>query len=296
MLLPWASRTGRPAGGTALFLLPLLFLGAVFFIPLALTAVWSLWRRTGFWMEPALDFGSYREFFSGPRSFIVWRSVVVAAVVSGVSLALAYPISYYLSFRARPGVTRIVLLLFGIPFLVSHIIRNLSWVELLGRGGTVNGLLQQLGLVQQPLDWLLYSPFSVGLGLVTAYMPFMIFPIWLALEGIDPRLVEASWMLGAPPRRTFLRVVVPLSLPGVVAALIFVFVGTFGDSTVTEILGGPGFEFVGQSVSSSLNALNYPLAAAISSVVVAGMAMLVVVWYTLFDIDAFLGKIARWRS
>lgn len=293
-------RQGEPKtwnrGGHLVLYTPLLFLAVTFLIPLLLTFVWSLWVRNGFWMEPAIDFGAYREFFSGARLTVLRRSIGVAVGITTISVVIAYPISYYLAFRARPNTTRLVLVLFAIPFLISHIIRSLSWVSLLGRGGTVNDVLMSIGLVSAPLDWLLYSGFSVGLGLLTSYMPFMIFPIWLALAGIDHRLAEASWMLGAHPRRTFWTVILPLSMPGVVAAMIFVFVSSFGDSTVAEILGGPGYEFVGQSVASSLNALNYPLSAAISSIVVATMAMLVVIWYALFDIDAFLGKISRWRG
>src|SRR6202035_1869606 len=112
-----------------------------------------------------------------------------------------------------------VLLLFTIPFVVNYILRDVSWTYLLTRDGPVNTALLRLGLVHQPLDWLLFSHFAVLVGLITSYMPFMIYPIWLALTGIDRRLLEASWLLGAKPATTFLRVTLPLSLPGVFAGL-----------------------------------------------------------------------------
>ena len=127
-------------------------------------------------------------------------------------------------------------------------------------------------------------------------MPFMIYPLWLALSGIDRRLVEASWMLGASPAATFRRITLPLSLPGVFAASIFGFVGTFGESSVPIILGGLGYQLMGNTITSSLDVLNYPLAAAMSSVVAATMLAFLIAWYGLFDIRGFLGKITQWRG
>ena len=152
-----------------------------------------------------------------------------------------------------------------------------------------------LGIVDSAVDWLLFSDFSVFTGLVASYMPFMIYPLWLALAGIDRRLVEASWLLGADPRVTFLRVTLPLSLPGVFAAAIFGFVGSFGESTVPIILGGVGYQLMGNTITSAMDVLNYPLAAAMSSVVVGLMLLFLIGWYAAFDIRSFLGKIVHWR-
>ena len=155
--------------------------------------------------------------------------------------------------------------------------------------------LLRSGLVHQPVDWLLFSPFSVGVGLISSYMPFMIYPIWLALSGIDRRLLEASWLLGARPLRTFLQVTLPLSMPGVFAGLMFAFVGSFGDSATARILGGSGFQMMGDTITSSLGVLNYPLAAATSTTVVAMMLVLLLIWFLLFDASSLLGKVATWR-
>ena len=142
---------------------------------------------------------------------------------------------------------------------------------------------------------MLYSDFAVFIGLLTSYMPFMVFPLWLALAGIDRRLVEASWLLGAPPLASFFRITLPLSLPGVFAAIIFGFVGSFGESAVPIILGGTGYQLMGNAITSTLDVLNYPLAAAMSSTVVVTMLLLLAIWYLLFDLRSFLGKILRWR-
>jgi ABC-type spermidine/putrescine transport system permease subunit I len=197
--------------------------------------------------------------------------------------------------RMRPQVTRILLLLFTVPFLVNHILRTFAWTWLLGRNGPINGTLMGIGIVGQPVDWLLFSDFAVLVGLVTSYMPFMIYPLWLSLAGIDRRLIEASWLLGAAPRRTFLGVTLPLSMPGVFAAVIFGFVGSFGEAAVPTILGGVGYQLMGNTITSTLDVLNYPLAAAMSSIVIVLMLGLLLCWYALFDMRSFLGKILHWR-
>jgi ABC-type spermidine/putrescine transport system permease subunit I len=121
-------------------------------------------------------------------------------------------------------------------------------------------------------------------------MPFMVYPIWLSLSAIDRRLIEASWMLGEPPLGTFLRVVLPLSLPGVFAAAIFGFVGAFGEVAISQILGGVGYQLMGNAITSSLDVLNYPMAAAMSTVVVGCMLLLLLLWLRFFDLRLFLGK------
>jgi ABC-type spermidine/putrescine transport system permease subunit I len=149
--------------------------------------------------------------------------------------------------------------------------------------------------VERPVDWLLFSDFAVFVGLISSYMPFMIYPLWAALDGIDRRLLEASWLCGANPAVTFVRVTLPLSMPGVFAAVIFGFVGSFGESAVPVILGGVGYQLMGNTITSALDVLNYPLAAAMSSVVVATMFLFLVGWYSAFDVRSVLGTILRWR-
>ncbi len=278
-----------------LLALPLAVVAGLLFVPLGLMFVWSFWERAGFWIRPAFTLASYAEFLSGVRLQVLERSLVVAAAVTLLGLALAYPIAYFLAMRVKRGVSRAVLLFFTVPFLVNYIIRTFSWVYLLSRTGPVNRALIGLGVTDRAIDWLLFSDFAVYVGLISSYMPFMIYPLWAALDGIDRRLVEASWLLGAGPRRTFLRVTLPLSMPGVFAAVIFGFVGSFGESAVPIILGGVGYQLMGNTITSALDVLNYPLAAAMSSVVVVMMLAFLAVWYLAFDMRSVLGKIVRWR-
>ena len=286
----------RGSGGRSLLLLlPAAYVTLFLLLPLLLTLVWSFWEREGFWMRPAFSLASYQTFFGGPRVTVMGRTALLAVAVTLVGLLLAYPVAYLISMRLSPGLGRGILLLFTIPFVVNYILRDVSWTYLLTRDGPINTALLHLGVIHRPLDWLLFSHFAVLVGLITSYMPFMIYPIWLALTGIDRRLLEASWLLGARPATTFLRVTLPLSLPGVFAGLMFAFVGSFGDSAVARILGGSGYQMMGDTITSALGVLNYPLAAAMSTVVVALMIILLSIWFRLFDARSLLGKVASWR-
>lgn len=278
-----------------LLAVPVAFVFVFLVLPLLFTFLVSFWQRVGLRMRPAFDLSAYAAFFGGVRLVVLERSLVIAAGATAISLLLAYPIAYYLAMKASRRSVRVVLLLITVPFLVNYIIRTFAWTRLLDRNGPINASLQGLGLVSHPVSWLLYSNFAVLVGLITSYMPFMIFPLWLSIMAIDRRLIEASWMLGASPVRSFLRITLPLSLPGLFAAAIFGFVGCFGDNAVPEILGGVGYQLIGNTITGTLDVLNYPLAAAISSVVVLTMLLLLTAWFVAFDMRSFLGKIVRWR-
>ncbi len=278
-----------------LLVVPILFVVTFLLAPLGLTFVLSFWERAGFKLVPAFSLASYEAFFTGVRLTVLEKSLVVAVEVTLLSLLLAYPIAYFLSTRIKRETAQVLLFLFAVPFVINPIIRNFSLAYLLGRTGPINQTLIGLGVVDKAVDWLLFSEFAVSLGLVMSYMPFMIYPLWLSLVGIDRRLVEASWLLGARPDATFWRITLPLSLPGVFAASIFGFVGIFGESTVPIILGGLGYQLMGNTITSSLDVLNYPLAAAMSSIVAASMLLFLLLWYRVFDIRSFLGKIMQWR-
>jgi ABC-type spermidine/putrescine transport system permease subunit I len=285
----------RDRGRIVLLAIPVVFVAVFLVAPLTLMFAISFWQRAGFRVRPAFQLNAYLDFLSGVRLFVLERGLVVAAEVTALSLLLAYPIAYFLCFRMGRAAARIVLVLFTLPFLVNYIIRTFSWSWLLGRSGPVNQALHVLHIADRPVDWLLYSDFAVLLGLVTSTMPFMIFPIYLSLAGLDRRLIEASFLLGAGPWRTFRQITLPLSVPGIFAALIFGFAGAFGDSAVPIILGGTGYQLMGNAITSALDVLNYPLAAAMASVVVIVMLALLLCWYVLFDLTSFLGKILSWR-
>ena len=289
-------RSWRHWARQVLLWLPVVFVTAFLVVPLGLTIVISFWERAGLKFEPAFSFAAYVTIAEGARFVVLKRSLIVAVEATMLSLAIAYPIAYFLARKAQPRSARLVLLLFTMPFLINYIVRNVAWTGFLGRTGTINSALIAAGLIETPVDWLLYSDFAVFVGLVSSYMPFMIFPLVLAIAGIERQFLEASALLGAKPATTFLRITLPLSAPGIFAAVIFGFVGCFGESAVPIIMGGVGYELVGNTITGSLDVLNYPLAAALSSIVIGLMLILMLGWYLLFDMRTFLGKVIEWRS
>jgi len=220
---------------------------------------------------------NYRELLSKP---VYWqtllRSMWIAARVTAFSLLLGYPVAYYLSFYAGPRKDLLYQLVI-IPLWVSYLVRAYAWKIILGTDGVLNTLLQYAHVTRHPLDFLLYSPFAVVLTLTHIYTPFTFLPIYASLEHIPRNLVEASHDLGGSPLQTFWRVILPLSMPGVVAGATFAFVLSLGDFLAPALLGGPSGIMISNIVVSLFGAAyNWPLGAAIS------LSMLLLVMGLLF--------------
>jgi spermidine/putrescine transport system permease protein len=188
----------------------------------------------------------------------------IAASVTLCSLLLGYPLAYYLSFHAQRR-KELLYQLVIVPLWVSYLVRGYAWKTILGSEGVLNGLLQYLHLTREPVSFLLYSPFAVVLVLTHIYTPFVFLPIYAALEHIPRPLIEASQDLGAGPRATFLRVILPLSMPGLVAGATFAFVLSLGDFLAPLLVGGPSGTMIANIVQSLFGAAyDWPLGAAIS--------------------------------
>jgi spermidine/putrescine transport system permease protein len=208
---------------------------------------------------------NYRELLHvGVYLETLFRSMWIAARVTLFSLVLGYPLAYYLSFRAGKRKDLLYQLVI-IPLWVSYLVRAYAWKTILGSDGVLNTLLQYVHLTKHPLEFLLYSPFAVVLTLTHIYTPFAILPIYASLEHIPRHLVEASQDLGASPLETFWRVILPLSIPGVMAGATFAFVLSLGDFLAPLLLGGPSGIMISNIVVSLFGAAyNWPLGAAIS--------------------------------
>src|SRR2546430_3166367 len=209
---------------------PLLWVALFLLLPYALLFCYSFWS-----VSPAQaivhswTLNNYRELFRVNVYFeTLFRSMWIAARVMIFSLLLGYPLAYYLSFHADNRKDLFYQLVI-IPLWVSYLVRAYAWKTILGSDGVLNTLLQYVHLTQHPLNFLLYSPFAVVLTLTHIYTPFAFLPIYASLEHIPRDLVEASNDLGAPPLQTFWRVILPLSIPGVVAGATFAFVLSLGE-------------------------------------------------------------------
>ena len=262
----------------AITLPPLVWVSVFLLVPYALLLCYSFWSVSpNQTIVHSWTFDNYRELLHVNVYFqTLFRSMWIAARVMLFSLILGYPLAYFLSFHAEKR-KDVLYQLVIIPLWVSYLVRAYAWKTILGSDGVLNTLLQYAHLTKHPLEFLLYSPFAVVLTLTHIYTPFAILPIYASLEHIPRNLVEASHDLGASPLQTFWRVILPLSIPGVLAGATFAFVLSLGDFLAPLLLGGPGGIMISNIVVSLFGAAyNWPLGAAIS------LCMLVLVVALLF--------------
>ncbi|MGE5083854.1 MAG: ABC transporter permease [Acidobacteriota bacterium] len=257
---------------------PLVWVTIFLIVPYALMFCYSFWSvSSGQSIVHSWNLQNYHELLRKP---VYWetllRSIWIAARVTVFSLALGYPLAYFLSFYAGRRKDLLYQLVI-IPLWVSYLVRAYAWKTILGSDGVLNTLLQYVHLTGHPVEFLLYSPFAVVLTLTHIYTPFTILPIYAALEHIPRNLVEASTDLGATRAQTFWKVIFPLSIPGVVAGTTFAFVLSLGDFLAPLLLGGPSGIMISNVVVSLFGAAyNWPMGAAIS------LGMLVIVVSLLF--------------
>src|SRR6187455_976867 len=220
--------------------LPLAWLAVFFLVPIAIVAAYSF---DVYSLDPGphgFTLTAWREFLhSSIYLKLFWKSVRMSLTVSVLVVLLAYPLAYFL---ALSGTRRkyVLLLLLIAPFLTSYLLRVLAWKVILGNQGVINSFFVWVGLrsPDHPISQLLYSRFAVMLVLIYIWLPFVALPIFVSLENLDRRMLEAATDLGASRLQAFLRVTLPLSLPGVVAAFLFVFIPTLGEFVTPSLVGG----------------------------------------------------------
>ena len=250
----------------AVTLPPLLWVAIFLLVPYALMFAYSFWSVSPTQaIVHSWSVANYRDLFSHAvyRQTLL-RSAWIAARVMIFSLLLGYPLAYLLSFHAGRKKNLLYQVVI-IPLWVSYLVRAYAWKTILGTDGVLNTSLQYLHLTSHPLQFLLYSPFAVVLTLTHIYTPFTFLPVYAAMEHIPRNLVEASNDLGASRLETFWRIILPLSVPGVLAGATFAFVLSFGDFLAPLLLGGPSGIMISNVVVSLFGAAyNWPLGAAIS--------------------------------
>ena len=254
---------------TLVSLPPLLWVGVFLLLPYALMFAHSFWAVRNGIVVHQWNLGNYHTLFSKPVYLeVLLRTMRIAASVTLCSLLLGYPLAYYLSFHSGAR-KELLYQLVIVPLWVSYLVRGYAWKTILGSEGVLNGFLQYLHLTHEPVSFLLYSPFAVVLMLTHIYTPFVFLPIYAALEHIPRPLVEASQDLGAGSAQTFLRVILPLSIPGLVAGATFAFVLSLGDFLAPLLVGGASSTMISNVVQSLFGAaLDWPLGAAISVCIV----------------------------
>ncbi len=241
--------------------------------PLATVLLYSVFTGGKGQVTTDLTLDNYRQVWTGAvYHAIMLRSLLVALLVTLVTVVIAYPIAYFVSFHASASKKSMWLFLITIPFWTSYLIRVFLWKVILGYNGVINSGLMSIGIIDEPLQWINYNVGALVVTLAHAYAPFAILPIFVALEKIDRSLLEAGQDLGESKLRTFWRVTLPLSMPGVIAAVLIVFIPTIGDYVTPDLVGGGKLPMIANMMEvQMLKVNNKPLGSAI-----AASAMLIV--------------------
>ncbi|MES2845212.1 MAG: ABC transporter permease [Pseudomonadota bacterium] len=266
---------------------PLSVVLAVFLIlPIILIVIVSFWTATEFSIVPAFSFENYRFLFGSAVTWSVFLNTFKYAVITwAITLGLGFTIAYFLAFHVRSqGWQTALFLLCTIPFWTSNIIRMISWIPFLGRNGIANSTLISWGVIDAPLEWLLFSDFSVILAFVHLYTLFMVVPIFNTMMRIDRSLLEAANDAGASGFQTLVNVILPLTKSGIMIGSIFVVTLVMGDFITVRFMSGSQSANVGRLISNDIALLQYPSAAATAVVLLATVLITIGVLLRLVDI------------
>src|SRR5271154_3830751 len=265
-----------------------------FVVPLILVVIVSFWDYNDYEMLPSFTTRSYTENFEGcltqlPGLCTILKTYVSTAkfcfIVWLTTLVIGFTIAYFLAFHVRSATTQMVLFLVcTIPFWTSNVIRMISWIPLLGRNGLVNQLLMSLHIVNAPVEWLLYSQFSVALAFVHLFTFFMVAPIFNSMMRIDRRLIEAAYDSGASAWQMLTNVIIPLSKPGIAIGSIFVVTIVMGYYITFSVMGGGQIASAGKIIAPRLNALQFPPAAASAVILLVATMVIISVLNRIVDI------------
>ncbi|MFH7241556.1 MAG: ABC transporter permease [Spirulina sp.] len=275
ILKPYALITPQ----TLVFLMFLVF-------PIVMIGVVSFWEFTGYSMVPAFTLDNYIGIFTSDVTVKTYLNTFKFLGLTWLfTLLIGYPVAYFIAFHVPKLQWQILLfLLCTIPFWTSNIIRMISWLPLLGREGLVNQVLQNLGLVQEPLEFLLYSDFAVVLGMVHLYVIFMIAPIFNSLMRIDRTLITAAEDLGASGFEVLKEIILPLSAPGIAIGSIFIVTLIMGEFVTVRLMGGGQSASVGKLIQTQIGSLQYPLAAANAMILLIVTLLIVISILRVLDI------------
>ncbi|MEO0396877.1 MAG: ABC transporter permease [Cyanobacteria bacterium P01_A01_bin.137] len=261
-------------------------LGLFLVFPIILIGVVSFWEFNGYSMTPAFTLDNYIGVFTSDVTLRTYLNTFKFVGLTWLfTLLIGYPVAYFLSFHVPKLRWQVLLFLVcTIPFWTSNIIRMISWLPLLGREGLVNQLLMGAGLVQQPLEFFLYSDFAVVLGMVHLYIIFMIAPIFNSLMRIDRTLITAAEDMGASGFGVFKEVIFPLSAPGIAIGSIFIVTLVMGEFVTVRLMGGGQAASIGKLIQTQIGSLQYPLAAANAMVLLTVTLLVVISILRLVDI------------
>lgn len=251
----------------------LLWMSLFMVLPMAMVIYVSFWTQTTFAVEPTLTTESWARFLSSSTYLgAIWTTLRIWAIVLVATIVVGYPVALFIGLFVRNKTLQTALLVACvIPFWTSFLIRVIAWRPMLGTEGAINTILMNLGIIQEPLTFLLFSEFSVLVGMTQIYVVFMVGPITFMLGRIDPSVIEAARDLGASFGTIFRRIILPLSLPGVMVGAIFVSVMVLGEFATAASLSGRKVNLLGNIIVSQVGSLKWAFAA------VAGVVLTIII-------------------
>ncbi|HXG67259.1 MAG TPA: ABC transporter permease [Blastocatellia bacterium] len=274
MSSPTKSERDDSRAGRLLIAPAFAWLSLFFIAPLVIVVIVSLATRGAYGKTIyEFTFGNYLKAVDSLYLSAYLRTIWIATTTTALCLVVSFPVAYYIALRAPARWKRILLILTVIPFWTSFLIRTYSWMLLLRSEGVINSALINMGLIGEPLK-LLYNDFAVLVGQVYGELPFMILPIYVALEKLDSRLLEAAQDLGANRFWTFVKVTLPLSRPGVIAGVVLVFIPSLGAFITPDLLGGAKSVMIGNLIQNQFAQLNQPLGSALSLILTVAVLLL----------------------
>ncbi len=257
---------------------PLSLVLLVFLVaPIVMIVVVSFWGATEWSIYPAFQFDNYEFLLTSDVTYRVFLNTLKYAAITWVfTLLIGFTVAYYLAFHIRTLTWQVALfLLCTIPFLTSNIIRMISWIPFLGRNGIANSTLISMGVIEEPVEWLLFSDFSVILAFVHLYTLFMVVPIFNTMMRIDRDLIEAANDAGASPWQTLWHVIIPLTKPGIMIGTIFVVALVMGDFITVRFMSGSQSANVGRMIQNDIGLLQYPSASATAVILLITVLLLI---------------------
>ncbi len=260
--------------GLVLLTPTLVILSITVIVPFLLMGAMSLWTQIGFDYTDDWSFRNYGIILTEPLyTTLLLRSLGMSMAATLVTVMLAYPMAYFLAFHVQKN-KLIWLIIITLPFWTSYLLRVFAWRVVLGYEGVINTGLMEIGLISEPLSFLLYSKSAVIITLAHAWAAFALLPIYVSLEKIDKSVLEASADLGEGPVMRFLRVILPLSMPGVIAGTFLMFIPTVGDYVTAALVGGPDSRMIGNLIELQFGTVdNWPMGAALAITMIISITM-----------------------
>nr|WP_272005570.1 ABC transporter permease [Roseovarius sp. ZX-A-9] len=265
----------------------LLVMGVGIIAPFFILVTMSLWTRQGFDFDTTLTMANYARTWNEPiYGALLSRSFWISGIATVATVILCYPMAYFVAFHVHRNKMMWIILM-TLPFWTSYLLRVFAWKVILGYEGVINSGLMAVGLIEAPLEFLLYSQEAVIITLAHAWAAFAILPLYVSLEKIDKSLLEAATDLGDGPVARFMRITLPLSLPGVIAACFLIFIPTTGDYITPALLGGPDGAMIGNFIQLQFGPVNnWPMGATLSMVLMMWISLIALVFL-------FITRLAR---